>query len=144
MADTSVLRSRLLGGPFDLLRALSRQSLIAIFVAFAAVISGLVTYLNLTGRLPYDPTSSGLIVLLLVDLSLGLTLAGLIAWRIAKLWTERKSGAVGSRLHFRLVTIFSSIAVVPAILVAIFAAFSLNLGIEAWFSERVQPRLPTR
>ncbi len=141
MADASVLRSRLLGSPFDLLSALSRPSLIAIFVAFAAVISGLVTYLNLTGRVPYDPTSSGLIVLFLVDLSLGLTLAALIAWRIAKLWTERKSGAVGSRLHFRLVTIFSSVAVVPAILVAVFAAFSLNLGIEAWFSERVQTAL---
>jgi two-component system nitrogen regulation sensor histidine kinase NtrY len=57
------------------------------------------------------------------------------------LWTERKSGAVGSRLHFRLVAIFSAIAVVPAILVAFFAAFSLNLGIEAWFSERVQTAL---
>jgi two-component system nitrogen regulation sensor histidine kinase NtrY len=72
---------------------------------------------------------------------LGLTLAALIAWRVAKLWTERRSGAVGSRLHFRLVAIFSAIAVVPAILVAFFAAFSLNLGIEAWFSERVQTAL---
>jgi two-component system, NtrC family, nitrogen regulation sensor histidine kinase NtrY len=141
MAATSVLRSRLLSSPLELLRALSRPSLIAVFVALAAVVSGIVTYFNLTGRVPYDPTSSGLIVLLLVDLTLGLTLAALIAWRIARLWTERKSGAVGSRLHFRLVAIFSSIAVVPAILVAIFAAFSLNLGIEAWFSERVQTAL---
>jgi two-component system nitrogen regulation sensor histidine kinase NtrY len=36
---------------------------------------------------------------------------------------------------------FSAIAVVPAILVAIFAAVSLNLGVEAWFSERVQTAL---
>ncbi|MEY4878871.1 MAG: hypothetical protein RJB62_340 [Pseudomonadota bacterium] len=141
MAGTSVLRSRLLSGPFDLLRALSRPSLIALVVAIAAILSGIVTYANITGRVPYDPTSSGLIVLLLVDLTLGLTLAALIAWRVAKLWTERRSGAVGSRLHFRLVAIFSAIAVVPAILVAFFAAFSLNLGIEAWFSERVQTAL---
>jgi len=141
MVGTSVLRTRLVGSPFDLLRALSRPSHIAVFVALAAAISGLVTYFNLTGRGAYDPTSSGLVVLLLVDLTLGLTLAALIAWRVAKLWTERKSGAVGSRLHFRLVTIFSSIAVVPAILVAFFAAFSLNLGVEAWFSERVQTAL---
>ena len=32
-------------------------------------------------------------------------------------------------------------AVLPAILVAIFAAVSLNLGIEAWFSQRVQTAL---
>jgi two-component system nitrogen regulation sensor histidine kinase NtrY len=135
------MRSRLLGGPLDLVRALSRPSLIALVIAIAALISGIVTYASITGRVPYDANSSSLIVLLLVDLTLGLTLAALIAWRVAKLWTERRSGAVGSRLHFRLVAIFSAIAVVPAILVAFFAAFSLNLGIEAWFSERVQTAL---
>ncbi len=36
---------------------------------------------------------------------------------------------------------FSLIAVVPAILVAIFAAVTLNLGVEAWFSERVKTAL---
>ena len=78
MAGTSVLHSRLLGSPFDLLRAMSRPSLIALFVALAAIISGVITYFNVTGRVPYDPTSSGLIILLLVDLTLGLTLAALI------------------------------------------------------------------
>jgi len=141
MAGTSAMRSRLLGGPLDLLRALSRPSLIALIIAVAAVISGIVTYASITGRVPYDANSSSLVVLLLLDLTLGLTLAALISWRVAKLWTERRSGAVGSRLHFRLVAIFSAIAVVPAILVAFFAAFSLNLGIEAWFSERVQTAL---
>jgi two-component system nitrogen regulation sensor histidine kinase NtrY len=57
------------------------------------------------------------------------------------LWTELKAGAAGSRLHVRLVGMFAAIAVIPAILVAIFAAVSLNLGIEAWFSERVQTAL---
>lgn len=140
MAGTSALRSRLMAGP-DLIRALSRPSLISLFVGLAAIVSGVWTYFSITGRVQYTPDSSGLVVLLLVDLTLGLTLAALIAWRVAKLWTERRSGAVGSRLHFRLVAIFSGIAVVPAILVAFFAAFSLNLGIEAWFSERVQTAL---
>ena len=70
-----------------------------------------------------------------------LALAGLIAWRLARLWTERRRGAAGARLHVRLVAMFSAIAVVPAILVAIFAAVSLNLGVEAWFSEHVKTAL---
>ena len=41
----------------------------------------------------------------------------------------------------RLVAMFSAIAVVPAILVAIFAAVTLNLGIESWFSARVKTAL---
>jgi two-component system nitrogen regulation sensor histidine kinase NtrY len=36
---------------------------------------------------------------------------------------------------------FSAVAIVPTILVAIFAAVTLNLGVEAWFSERVKAAL---
>jgi two-component system nitrogen regulation sensor histidine kinase NtrY len=141
MASTSVFRSRILGSPFQLLRAASRSSLIALAVALAAVVSGILTYLTITGLAPYNPTPAAMVVLIVVDLSLVLALAGLIAWRLTRLWTERKSGAAGSKLHLRLVAMFSAIAVMPAILVAIFAAVSLNLGIEAWFSERVQTAL---
>jgi len=141
MASTSVFRSGVLGGPFQLLRAASRSSLIALGVAFAALISGVLTYINLTGLAPYNAQPATMVVLIVVDLSLVLALAALIAWRLTRLWIERKSGAAGSKLHIRLVAMFSAIAVVPAILVAIFAAVSLNLGIEAWFSERVQTAL---
>jgi two-component system nitrogen regulation sensor histidine kinase NtrY len=141
MASTSVFRSRLVGGPFQLLRAASRSSLIALAVALAALISGILTYLGITGLAPYNRTPAAMVVLIVVDLSLVLALAGLIAWRLTRLWTERRSGAAGSKLHLRLVAMFSAIAVIPAILVGIFAAVSLNLGIEAWFSERVQTAL---
>jgi len=141
MASTSVFHSRVLSGPFQVLRAASRSSLIALVVALAAVVSGVLTYLTIIGLAPYNPTPAAMVVLIVVDLSLVLALAGLIAWRLTRLWTERKSGAAGSKLHLRLVAMFSMIAVMPAILVAIFAAVSLNLGIEAWFSERVQTAL---
>ena len=141
MAGTSVFRSRVFGGPFQLLRAVSRSSLIALIVALAALVSGVLTYLRLTGLAPYDPTPATMVVLIVVDLSLVLALAALIVSGLTRLWTERRSGAAGSKLHLRLVAMFSAIAVLPAILVAIFAAVSLNLGIEAWFSERVQTAL---
>ncbi len=72
---------------------------------------------------------------------LGVGLGALIARRLWRLWSERRSGRAGARLHMRLVAMFSAIAVVPAILVAIFAAVTLNLGIESWFSARVQSAL---
>src|SRR6266576_2972436 len=141
MASTSVFRSRVLGGPFQLLRAASRSSLIALVIGGAALVSGVLTYLTITALAPYNPAPATMVVLIVVDLSLVLALAGLIAWRLTRLWTERRSGAAGSKLHLRLVAMFCAIAVMPAILVAIFAAVSLNLGIEAWFSERVQTAL---
>ncbi|MBN9555415.1 MAG: hypothetical protein J0H61_12230 [Alphaproteobacteria bacterium] len=95
----------------------------------------------LSGLTPWTPGRLGLIVLLLVNLTLGLSQGALIAWRLVRLWAERKSGRAGARLHVRLVAWFGTIAVVPAILIAIFAAVTLNLGLEAWFSGRVKDAL---
>jgi two-component system nitrogen regulation sensor histidine kinase NtrY len=110
-------------------------------VGLLAILSGAVTYGILSGLIPWTPGRGGLIVLLLINLTLGLSLGALIAWRLVRLWTERKSGRAGARLHVRLVTWFGTIAVVPAILIAIFAAVTLNLGLEAWFSDRVKEAL---
>ena len=141
MAAISLSYSRAIGAPFRLLKAVSRSSLIALAVGLAALVSGVLTYLTLTGLAPYNPKPATMVVLILVDLSLVLALGALIAWRLTRLWIERKSGAAGSKLHIRLVAMFSAIAIIPAILVAVFAAVSLNLGIEAWFSARVQTAL---
>ncbi|HVE04368.1 MAG TPA: PAS domain-containing sensor histidine kinase [Rhizomicrobium sp.] len=128
-------------GLLDLLRVISRPSLLALGVGVLAVVSAMVTYGMVTGLIPYNPTPSNLVTLLLINLALGVSLAGLIAWRLVRLWRARRSGLAGAKLHVRLVAMFSLIAVVPAILVAIFATVTLNLGIEAWFSARVQTAL---
>jgi two-component system nitrogen regulation sensor histidine kinase NtrY len=106
-----------------------------------AAASGATTYAILSGLTPWAPSRGGLIALLLVNLTLGLSLGALIAWRLVRLWAERKSGRAGARLHVRLVAWFGTIAVIPAILIAIFAAVTLNLGLEAWFSGRVKDAL---
>jgi two-component system nitrogen regulation sensor histidine kinase NtrY len=123
------------------LSVVSQPSRLAFAVALLAVLSGCVTYALLTGLTTYSPDHVGLIVLALVNLTLVLTLAALIGWRLARLWATRRSGRAGARLHVRLVAWFSAIAVVPAILVAIFAAVTLNLGLDAMFSGRVKEAL---
>ena len=130
-----------LGGLIGVVRAVSRPSRLAFGVCLLAILSGVATYATLTGLVPYNPTPAALVGLLLVNLTLGLSLGALIAWRLVRLWSERRSGRAGARLHVRLVAMFSTIAVVPAILVAIFAAVTLNLGIESWFSDRVKTAL---
>jgi two-component system nitrogen regulation sensor histidine kinase NtrY len=123
------------------LRAVSRPSQLAFGVALLAVISGVATYVLLTGLTPYTVGSAGLVTLMLINLALVLTLATLIGWRLARLWATRRSGRAGARLHVRLVAWFSAIAVVPAILVAIFATVTLNVGMAAWFSSNVRTAL---
>jgi two-component system nitrogen regulation sensor histidine kinase NtrY len=123
------------------LRAVSRPSQLAFGVALLAVLSGCVTYALLTDLIPYRLGRAGQITLVLLNLTLVLSLATLIGWRIARLVATRRSGRAGAKLHVRLVTWFSAIAVVPVILVAIFAAVTLNLGLDQMFSGRVKEAL---
>ncbi|MEJ1969785.1 MAG: PAS domain-containing sensor histidine kinase [Rhizomicrobium sp.] len=120
------------------MRAISRPSLLAFGVGILAVLFGVATYVMVMGLTPYNPSSDMLVATLAVNLALSLTLAGLITWRLVRLWRSRRSGIAGARLHVRLVAIFAVIAVVPAIIVAFFAYVSLNQGIESWFSDRIQ------
>ena len=118
---------------------LARYAAIALTVA--AIVSGIATYITLTGSPPYGPDPDTVLVLLNLDLVLMLLLVALIARRAVRLWVARRKGLAGSRLHTRLVLLFSLVAVTPAILVAVFSALFFNFGIQAWFSERVNTAL---
>jgi two-component system, NtrC family, nitrogen regulation sensor histidine kinase NtrY len=137
MATTDALDSPGSGFP-GLLRAVSRSTLLAVGIGAFAVLSGIATYVIIAGLVPYQPSRATLIWLLLVNLTVVLALGALVGWRLTRFWVERRSGVAGARLQARLVGIFSMIAVVPVILVAIFAAVTLNLGIEQWFSTHVK------
>jgi two-component system nitrogen regulation sensor histidine kinase NtrY len=110
---------------------------LALALTFAAIASGIATYVALTRAPPLGPDPQTLLILLIVDLVLLLPLVVLIAYRFARVWVERRRGRAGSRLHARLVLLFGLLAVTPAIIVAVFSAFFFNFGIQAWFSERV-------
>jgi two-component system, NtrC family, nitrogen regulation sensor histidine kinase NtrY len=141
MANAGTLDALKPNGVVGLFRAASRPSLLAAGVGLLSILSGVVTYATLTGVGPYTATPTSLVALLLINLTLGLSLGALIAWRLVRLWSERRSGRAGAKLHVRLVAMFMAIAIVPAILVAFFAAVTLNLGIENWFSSRVKTAL---
>ena len=63
-------------------------------------------------------------------------LAALVIGRLVQVWMARRSGSAGARLHGRLVTIFSLIAVIPVVLTATAAGITTQLGMDAWFNER--------
>ena len=111
---------------------------LSIGLAVAAVGAGAATYGSLSGNPPFGPAPRTVFVLLLVDLVLLLSLGALVARRLARLWVERRRGSAGSRLHTSFVAWFSAVAVAPAIVVVVFSALFFNLGIQAWFSERVR------
>ena len=90
------------------------------------------------GPLNQTTSSPRLRLILLADLVYVLVVAALVMARIARMVADRRSRSAGSRLHLRLTGVFAGMALVPTVLVAVFAVLSVNLGLEGWFSERVR------
>ena len=111
---------------------------IAGVLGLALLVSGLATVSVFADYSPLETDLTNVIALLNLDLVLALMLGAVLARRIVLSWISRKYGSAGSRLHTRIVVSFGLVAIVPAILVAVFSGLFLNFGIETWFSERVR------
>jgi two-component system nitrogen regulation sensor histidine kinase NtrY len=110
---------------------------LAFILGIAAIVSGFATYGALKDMPPFGNDPQTVFWLLNLDLMILLLLVSLISWRIVALWSGRKKGTAGSRLHVRLVFIFSVLAATPAIIMTLFSAYFFHYGIQTWFSERV-------
>ncbi len=109
---------------------------VTLLLAAFALALGISTFVTLSGGMVLTPNLMFALVLsnLVVLLLLGAVLAG----RITRIWVESRRGSAGSRLHVRLVMLFSVVAVTPAIVVAVFATAFFNLGIQSWFNDSVR------
>ena len=89
---------------------------------------------------PFDLNSSapGLRVILLADLVYVLVVAALVLGQLGRLIAARRAKSAGSRLHLRLIGVFTFLAMVPTVIVAVFAGLTVNIGLEGWFSDRVR------
>ena len=111
---------------------------VALLLIVAALLSGVLTYAALTDSGPLGPDPNTIFVLMNVNLLLLLLVGMVVSYRLVQLWLERRRGLAGSRLHLKLVTLFALVAVIPAIIVAVFSALFLNFGVQSWFDERVR------
>ncbi len=90
------------------------------------------------GPLNQGGGSPSLRLILLADMIYILVVAALVLRRIAQMISARRAKSAGSRLHLRLTGVFALVALVPTVLVAVFATITVNFGLEGWFSERVR------
>ena len=119
------------------------------FYRYAAFATGavLVSTVSFSTWLLQRPAQPGTLLsppmiatLLIANLIPAIALMVLLSRRIAMVRAER--GGLGSgRLHTRLVALFSVIAAVPTVLVAIFASLLFQSGLEFWFSDRARGML---
>src|SRR6056297_1692941 len=99
-------------------------------------ILAVVTFL-LMGPLDQGASSRVLRGVMLLDLVYIIIVAALVLHRVARMVAARRRRSAGSRLHLRLTGVFTVMALLPTVAVAVFATLSVNMGLEAWFSDRV-------
>ncbi|NKX46440.1 PAS domain-containing sensor histidine kinase [Roseibacterium sp. KMU-115] len=100
----------------------------------------LLTFLVL-GPLSDLADAPGLRLVILADMVYILVVAALVLREVARIVASRRARSAGSRLHLRLTGVFTIVALVPTILVAVFATITVNMGLEGWFSDRVSSAL---
>ncbi|MGV8939591.1 MAG: ATP-binding protein [Allorhizobium sp.] len=109
-----------------------------LILAGGALACAVFTLPVLLGLTPIEPTSHVLIASAVVNSCFVVGLMVLIGREVARLLKARTRGRAAARLHVRIVVLFSIVAITPAILVAIFASITLNVGLDRWFSIRTQ------
>ncbi len=139
MAHKSHLRAAY--GPFAALdrwrKTRRARNIGTIGLVLLGPILALVTFL-IIGPLGQGASSRSLRLILLADLVYILTIAALVLAQILRLFAARRSKSAGSRLHLRLIGAFGFLALIPTVIVAVFAVLTVNVGLEGWFSQRVR------
>ncbi len=114
---------------------------VTLTLAALALVLVLATFVVLSGGVSLTLKPNVVVGMVLANLVVLLLLGAVLAGRLTRVWVERRRGSAGSRLHVRLVMMFSVVAVTPTIVIAVMATAFFNLGIQAWFNDRVRTAL---
>lgn len=110
-------------------------------IATVALLLACATFVVLSGGSSLGLSQNEIIALVPANFIVLLLLASAVMVRVLRVYRERRRGSAGSRIQAQLVLLFSVVAVTPTIVVAIFATVFFQLGIQAWFNERVRTAL---
>ena len=125
---------------WDHLNRLRRLQKVQNIATFGLVVLGpvlaLATFLVM-GPLDQGASSNVLRIVFLADMIYVIIVAALVLQRVVRMVADRRKHSVGSKLHLRLTWVFAIMALLPTVTVAVFATLSVNMGLEAWFSDRV-------
>lgn len=108
------------------------------FAVALALLSAFLTFVVLTGLGPIAPSHNVVITFLLINAATVLLLVAIGSSEIFKVVQARRRGRAAAKLHVQVVSLFSVIAVLPAVLVSIVANVTLDRGLDRLFSVRTK------
>ncbi|QPC87752.1 HAMP domain-containing protein [Mesorhizobium sp. NBSH29] len=110
-----------------------------IAVAGAVLTAAISFVILLGGAEPYvSPNERTTLFVIAVNALFVLLLIALIVREAHRILMARRRGKAASRLHVRIVMMFSLVAAIPAILVAVVASITLDIGLDRWFEIRTK------
>ncbi|HTV69178.1 MAG TPA: PAS domain-containing sensor histidine kinase, partial [Rhizobiaceae bacterium] len=121
--------------PTEARRLLALPGIVAIV---AALISSAVSFAILVGATPIIPDERTTLTLIAINAGFTVLLVTLIVREINRIVMARRRGKAASRLHVRIVAMFALVAAIPAIMVAVVASITLNVGLDRWFEIRTK------
>jgi two-component system, NtrC family, nitrogen regulation sensor histidine kinase NtrY len=111
---------------------------LGLVIVVLALISGLATYLVLTGLTPIVLTVTVQRSILLIDAFLVMAMIILISLQLLGLWRAAWRHTAGARLHVNIVLMFFVISALPALLLALFASSSLQRALDNVFNRNME------
>ena len=108
--------------------------MLAPFAVAIALLSASLTFMVLTGLTPIEPTPPVVYSFILINAATILVLVGITVQEVWQVMQARRRGRAAARLHIQIVSLFSVIAVLPAVLVAIVANVTIDRGLDRLFS----------
>jgi two-component system nitrogen regulation sensor histidine kinase NtrY len=115
-------------------RSFSLQRWLAPVAVVLALLSAFFTFVVLTGLTPIEPTRGVVRGFLMTNAATILLLVAIIVREVWQMVQARRRGRAAARLHVQIVSLFSIIAVLPAVLVAIVANVTIQRGLDRLFS----------
>ncbi len=112
--------------------------IVGFIAVVAALITGAVSFMVLIGMTPIKPTNEVVVSTVIVNGALVSFLLFLILREAYRLIQSRRRGRAAARLHIRIIGLFGLVAAVPAILVAVLAGITLDVGLDRWFNIRTK------
>jgi two-component system nitrogen regulation sensor histidine kinase NtrY len=111
---------------------------VGLVIVVLALISGLATYLILTGLTPVVPRNEVVLGVLFTNVVLVIAMIAVLTVQGVGLWRAWRKKVAGARLHARIVALFSLITALPALFLAIAATDTFSRSLDNWFSRQTR------
>jgi len=137
--DTTNRRSLLSGVPESGLPGSSPRAFwFGLATVLLSLVSGLATYLILTGLTPIAPRNDVVLLVLMVNVVVIIAMLAVIGAQAYGLWRAWRSRLAGARVHIRIVLLFTLISALPALLLALAATTTFSRSLDNWFASRTR------